>query len=788
MMEEFGMPSILARREQARFLFVVTGVLWSVLALSTARLSGQSEPLTVEKVVTRLPSLIGTAPTRPVWSPDSSRLTFLWNDEGMPFRDVWMVEAAGDWPTQLTDMRRDGASPAADAGPDANPVATLARTLAARTDGGVSEVIWTPDGRALLFTFRGDIFRVEIGGAEPERLTGPSGGTSHLALSPGGRHLSFLRSGDLWLWDQETNERVQATEVGVPPIGTVPGGRYFRPDVEFGTYIWDAGKPTYRWSPNARFIALHYEDRRGMRKVPFSYYLGDETVPNVLRRGYPGDFDEIRAIAVYSVAEGRFRFVPLADPTYRRFNHFEWSPDGNRLLVDQSSEDGNDRWIYLVNAETLSVRELWYDRAERRLYPNYTSSWRSDGESIFFVADLDERYRLYELSLEGGQPKPRTGASWDVVSASGQSVSLSPERMELVLVSNQKSPYERQVYRVPEAGGAPQQITTMAGTHEPFVSPDGKKLAVLHSSDTSPTELYLLRTEGGDKERRITHSPLDAFNHYPWIEPRYVTVESRIDDYTLHGRLLVPPGLAPGKRYPVIVGPVYSNSVRNRWAGSRGTLQQYLALEGDYIGLQVDIRGSTGYGRSFREAFHSDTGGGDIEDLASVVAFLKTLPYVDPDRIGIWGSSYGGTLTVFSLFRKPGLFRAGVAAAPAVDARFFGTDDIALMGLPRTAPDVYRRVSAIHLGEDLEDHLLIIHGMQDNIVPFKTSVVLAEKLMLLGKNFDFVFAPGATHGWSQREHDAIFLTRKLVEHFDRYLGRGPSASKPKDGDSLDGAR
>ena len=161
----------------------------------------------------------------------------------------------------------------------------------------------------------------------------------------------------------------------------------------------------------------------------------------------------------------------------------------------------------------------------------------------------------------------------------------------------------------------------------------------------------------------------------------------------------------------------------------------------------------------------------------SAVAFLKTLPYVDPDRIGIWGSSYGGTLTVFSLFKKPGLFRAGVAAAPAVDAQFFGTDDIALMGLPRTDPDVYRRVSAIHLGEDLEDPLLILHGMQDAIVPFKTSLVLAEKLMLLGKNFDFVFTPAATHAWTRKEHEAIFLTRKLVEHFDRHLGRGPSAAK-----------
>ena len=367
------MACIPARRERTRFLIVVTGLLWSVLPVTATHAFGQSARLTVEKVTTQLPSLIGTAPTCPVWSPDSSRLAFLWNDEGMPFRDVWVVEATGDRPIRLTDMKPGLDAPRVDAGPGNDPLARLSRSLEARTDSGVSEVIWTPEGRALFFTFRGVIYRVEIDGAEPERLPGQPGGASHLAFSPDGRYLSFLRAGDLWLWDRKSNERVQATEVGVPPVGTVPGGRYFRPDVEFGTYIWDAGKPTYVWSPNARYIALHYEDRRGMRKVPFPYYLDEETVPNFIRRRYPGDFDEIRAVALYSVAEGRFRSVPLADPTYRRFNHFEWSPDGETLLVDQSSEDGNDRRIHLVTAETLSVRELWHDRAERRLYPNYTS-------------------------------------------------------------------------------------------------------------------------------------------------------------------------------------------------------------------------------------------------------------------------------------------------------------------------------------------------------------------------------------------------------------------------------
>lgn len=151
---------------------------------------------------------------------------------------------------------------------------------------------------------------------------------------------------------------------------------------------------------------------------------------------------------------------------------------------------------------------------------------------------------------------------------------------------------------------------------------------------------------------------------------------------------------------------------------------------------------------------------------------MATLPYVDPERVGIWGSSYGGTLTIYSLFKKPGLFKAGVACAAAVDPYFFGTDDVAIVRRPQTHPEAFAR-GALRDAGNLQDHLLIIHGVQDDVVPFKTTVELAEELMRLGKDFDFAFAPGATHGWMQKPHHARYLLGKLVAHFDRYLGAGP---------------
>lgn len=167
-----------------------------------------------------------------------------------------------------------------------------------------------------------------------------------------------------------------------------------------------------------------------------------------------------------------------------------------------------------------------------------------------------------------------------------------------------------------------------------------------------------------------------------------------------------------------------------------------------------------------------DWGGQDLEDLESAVDYMKSLPFVDGSRFGIWGSSYGGTLTVYSLLRKPGLFAAGVAGAPATDPKFFGSDDVAIARRPQTHPQSFTR-GALQYAGNLRDHLLIIHGMEDDVVPFATSVALAEEFMRLGKSFDFAFAPSATHGWTQRPYYATYLMHRLVDHFDRYLGPGP---------------
>jgi dipeptidyl-peptidase-4 len=739
-------------------------------AMPPARVAPK-QPLAIERLASQ-PSLIGTAPQAPVWSPDGHQLAFLWSDSAMPFRDVWLAQVAGGDPVRLTDMATWSANTKTDAqfvGSNVDSADVLAAGIARRHRPGVTEAIWAPDGKGMVFVYEGSLFRIRSDASGLEPLLTTPGHRSSISFSPDGRMLSWLQDGDLWLWNQKTNEIARATFKAVPAIGNNPGGAFSVPDAAF------SGP---RWSPDGRHVAMHWDDRRHVRTLQFPTYLAEETQVVSLRRDLPGDNDQIRAIAVFSLESGALRLLDLPDPTDRRISSYQWSPDAQRLLIDQNSEDAKDRWISTTFAENWSTEQLLHERREiagttTTASALWTSDWQSDSAGIVFTSDIEDALQLHSLGLVDRTPRFLTPPDWSVVSTAfeGNAFAMSPRTRQIFFIATRKNPYERQVYRIHEQGGAVLEVTRLPGTHQPLVAPDGRHVALLHSNDVTPTELYVIASEGGT-ERRITRSPTAEFAQYAWIQPRYVTFKSRSDGIVLHGRLLEPPNLDRSKKYPSIIGPVYSNTVRNQWKGPHSTLQQYLTLEGGYIGLQIDVRGSVGYDRAFRDRAVGDFSGITIEDLHSGVEYLQTLPYVDRDRIGIWGWSYGGLLTTMSLFRKPGVYKAGVAGAPATNVWHATTGEVDLAGRPSVNQDVFRKTSPVTYADGLRDHLMIIHGMQDDIVLFKDSVTLVEKLMMLGKNFDFVVLPNSVHDAMRRDYVATHVFRKIVEHFDRYVGRG----------------
>jgi dipeptidyl-peptidase-4 len=500
-----------------------------------------------------------------------------------------------------------------------------------------------------------------------------------------------------------------------------------------------------------------------MRKVAFPNYLDTETNANKVRRSYPGDPNEIRRVGLLDIKTSTITYLDLPEPHANQVIDFNWSPSG-ALLVDTASDTAVERKMFVVAPGNNQLKEIWRGVRESRMYTSFGSTWHPNGQHVVFLSDMGDRYGLYTIDNSPSKDRPKllTDPSYDVLSAPMISGDF------LYYAGNGVNPYEQHVYRLKLSGGDPEQMTRLAGRNVGYPSPNGKYLVFTHSNDTSPNELYVVSSEGGEATR-VTHSPLPAFTKETWTAAEYVSFPSLVDDYTLHARILKPTNMQLGKKYPVIFGPVYSNTARNRWAGNYSLVQQLLAKKG-YIVVQVDSRGSNGYGRAFREEFLLGFADQDIEDYASAVAYMESLDYVDPDRIGIWGSSYGGTLSVYSLLKKPGLFQVGVAAAAAVDPMFFGTDDVAIVRRPQTHPKIFER-KALKYAANLKDKLLFIHGLQDHVVPFKTTAVLAEELIKQGKDFDFAFAPGATHGWSRERNYDRYLFGKLIEYFDRHLGK-----------------
>ena len=689
-------------------------------------------PLTLERITTG-PSLVGVTPAAPRWAPDGAQLAFLWNTPDRGGRTLYVVA-------------RDGTTPR--------------RLLGDSSVTGVGTFLWTSRD-SLVFVRGGQLWRASARDGGAVQLSDASGEWSDLTRSPDGRWLSFLREGDLWVMPSAGGAPRRLTTVARPPVGVVGLGTYHGRDVEIGTGTWGSDGPSHTWSPDGRTIAVQYVDRRGVPTFSMPDYLADTARMNVVRRGAPGQVNEVRQVGFVDVASGALTFVPLADSSSTRVVNIAWSARGV-LLIDRETDDAIVRTVHTATPGS-APRQVWQDRRETRIYNDIHSAWSADGRAIILTGDLDDRYRLYRLVPGDTSPQPLTQADADVAG-----VAL-PVGRSLFYVSSAPRPSERHVWMVSDAGGTPRQLTTRVGLHTPYPAPDGRTVALLASSDTVPPELYLLDVRPGATERRITTSTTPDFARVPWIAGTYLTVPNAPGQPALHVRLLLPRDLDNGVKRPVLIGPAYSNTVRNRWAGTYGLLQQYLALERGYIVAQVDVRGSTGYGRDFREAFLMDWGGGDLDDLERVVQHLKTMPSVDGERFGIWGSSYGGTLTVYSMLKKPGLFRAGVAGAAAVDPFLFGSDDVAIARRPQSHPATFER-GALQYAGNLQGHLLLIHGLQDDVVPFSTVLKLAEALMREGKDFDLAIAPHATHGWTQRPHYARYLLGKLVEHFDRHLG------------------
>ncbi len=428
----------------------------------------------------------------------------------------------------------------------------------------------------------------------------------------------------------------------------------------------------------------------------------------------------------------------------------QWHASENKLLVMIEAVDNKDRWIAGVdlNQGKLITRDRLHDDA----WINYTHNqfgWVGDTEQYYFLSEKTGYSQLY-LKTEGKKAKALTQGRYVV-----SDVTVGPKAQYLYYKANKSQPGIYNVYRVDIKTGKSEQLTSWKGTLDYKLSPDGGSLLLTASTRTRPNELYVKKI--GGKLKQLTHYTSKAFSDYQWQAPEVVKFKSSHGAGDIYARVYVPQGFDRNgsKSYPAVIFNHGAGYLQNAHYGFSGYFREYmfhnLLAQRGYVVMDMDYRGSKGYGRDWRTAIYRNMGHPEVEDLADGVKWMAKNAHVDVNRVGTYGGSYGGFLTFMALFTEPDLFQAGAALRPVTDwAHYNAPYTSNILNTPDVDPIAYERSSPIEHAEGLKKPLLIMSGVLDDNVFFQDSVRLVQRLIELEKPmFETAIYPVEPHGFVQ---------------------------------------
>jgi dipeptidyl aminopeptidase/acylaminoacyl peptidase len=437
--------------------------------------------------------------------------------------------------------------------------------------------------------------------------------------------------------------------------------------------------------------------------------------------------------------EPRERDVQLSQPL--------WSEDGTKAVLMARAADNKDRWVMALDPSTGKTRvivnehdDAWIDGPGA-----FTLGWLKDNQHVYFQSERTGYAHLYSISYDGGEPKQLTSGKWEV-----SGVQLSEDKNRFLLTTSEVHPGERHLYSMPVDGGERTKITTMPGSNQSFVSPDEKMLALIYSYSNKPPELYIAENRPGAEAKKITSSPAPEFWNYAWIDPPIVTFKAR-DGAEVYARMYKPKNFKKGGPGVIFVhGAGYAQNVHRYWSSYfREYMFHHFLMENGYLVMDVDYRASSGYGRDWRTGIYRHMGGKDLDDQVDAAAWMVREQGVDAKKIGLYGGSYGGFITLMALFTQPDAFAAGAALRPVTDwAHYNHPYTSNILNLPQKDAEAYRQSSPIYFAQNLKGALLICHGMVDTNVHFQDTVRLVQRLIELRKtNWELAVFPVEDHGF-----------------------------------------
>ncbi len=579
-------------------------------------------------------------------------------------------------------------------------------------------------------------------------------------FSPDGSMIAFVRENNLFVHEIASGKDIQVTYDGERNriINGAPDWVY---EEEFGF------SKAFAWSPNNRYIAYYRTDESRVKEFSMTRY--GELYPDQYSFKYPkaGEDNALVDIYVHYLLSGESTKIDLGEETDRYVPRIFWTADPEKLAIFKLNRLQNK--LDLIFADPGNGKSNLILTEEEDAYISEVNDQKirflGDGRHFTWISEKDGYKHIYLYDYIEGNMKPITQGFWDVIEFLGVD-----EAADLVYyTAYEESSIESHLYRVRPDGTGRKKLTGDPGWHTAEFS-DNFKYYILRHSTGNTAPVYGLYNARGRKIRELVDNASlnEKMESYGFTEKEFFTVENRSGD-RLNAWMIKPRDFDPEKKYPLLMyvyGGPESQLVRDSWSHGDPWFQM-LAQKGIIVAC-VDNRGTDGRGEAFRKATYMQLGKLETMDQIDAGTYLGSLPYIDENRIGMFGWSYGGYMTASCLFKGGGLFRAGIAVAPVTNWRFYDTIYTErFMRTPRENAEGYDENSPINHVEGLEGEFLLIHGMADDNVHFQNSVELAEALIQAGKQFEIMFYPNRDHGiygGNATYHLRFMMTEFLLEN------------------------
>jgi dipeptidyl aminopeptidase/acylaminoacyl peptidase len=791
--------------------------------------------LTVDNIM-RGPALVGYEPAQIRWSYDSQSVFFQWkqaSDKLSAPLDTYMVGRDGSPPRKLTDAEAKQAPPAFGQVSRDQRLTVYSRDgdlfVYDSANGQVRQITNTteaeadphflPDGKRIYFTRGGNLYVMSLETGYLEQMTdiraagAPQPAPTGVAAGFGGRGGRGAAAqpepsaGEKPATASQESLKKEQKEL----FETVRERAARRDEAEAKRKLEHPRKPftlgshqsvaELQLSPDEKYAIATVVEASGARNTTVPQWITDSAyTEDSSGRSNVGDTQAHTRLAVFDTASGEMKWVDhgqyvapaasqpapptsnaeqgehphAAEPSEREveFAMPVWSEDGSKAALLGRSADNKDRWIFALDPATGKTRVLAHDHDDAWIDgPGaFTLGWMKNGLEVYFQSERTGFSHLYAAAWEGGEPRALTSGNWEVLA-----VRQSRDKSHFYITASKDSPFENHLYEMSGEGGDLTRLTSRPGKHVTTLSPDQRWIADVYSYTNQPPDLYVQENRVGAEPRRLTTSPSPDFAAYPWLDAPIVTFIAR-DGVEVPARVFKPAHFRKGGPGVVFVhGAGYLQNVDRWWSANyyREYLFDHLLMERGFIVIDVDYRGSAGYGRDWRTAVYRHMGGKDLDDITDAARYLVARHGANPRKIGLWGGSYGGFLTLMAMFTQGDTFSAGAALRPVSDWALYNhayTSDI--LNLPQSDAPAYRRSSPIFFAEGLKGALLICHGMVDSNVEFNDTVRLVQRLIELRKeNWQLAVYPVENHSFTESSSWADEYKR-ILALFERTLGGG----------------